>query len=244
MQIYRDIAYNEEQKLDIYVPEKESFNLLVYFHGGGLESGSKEAAGCFARYLASKGYGVVSANYRLYPEANYPDFIDDAAEAVAWVFSHIGEYGKCENIFVGGSSAGAYLSMMLCFDIHYLGKYGIAPTDIAGYIHDAGQPTCHYNVLRERGIDRRRVITDESAPLFHVGTSSGYSPMLFIVSDNDMVNRYEQTMLMISTLKHFGNENVSLRVMHGTHCSYTGSTDENGYSIFGKVIEEYISSLK
>ena len=38
---------------------------------------------------------------------------------------------------------------MLCFDEKYLKAVGMLPTDIAGYIHDAGQPTSHFNVLKE-----------------------------------------------------------------------------------------------
>lgn len=50
--------------------------------------------------------------------------------------------------FHGGSSAGGYISQMLCFDKTWLSKHGIKATDISGFIHDAGQPTCHFNVLR------------------------------------------------------------------------------------------------
>ena len=125
----------------------------------------------------------------MYPDAEYPDFIVDAAAAVAWVKNNISGYGQCDGIYVGGSSAGGYLSMMLCFDPSYLGAHGILPTDISGYVHDAGQPTAHFNVLKARGLDPRRVIIDETAPLYYVGLAKSYSPMLVIVSDNDMTNR-------------------------------------------------------
>lgn len=153
---------------------------------------------------------------------------------------NIGTYGTPEGIYLGGSSAGGYISQMLCFDESFLGKHGLSPMDFAGFIHDAGQPTCHYNVLRERGIDSRRVIIDSSAPLYHVGSSGKYPPMLVIVSDRDMQNRYEQTMLLISTLNHFGHsDNVRLQVVSGTHCAYVTAA-ENGISVFGRMVCEYI----
>ena len=66
-----------------------------------------------------------------------------------------------------------------------------------------------------------------------------------IVYDNDMKNRYEQIMLLISTLKHFGHtENVTLQVMHGTHCAYVKRVDENGDSILGKLVLELIHKYK
>ena len=245
MKSFTDICYSEEteQYLDVHLPECDRFPVFLYFHGGGIERGDKAAKrnDAFIKHLTDKGIAVASANYRMYPIAKYPDFIEDAAAATAWVFENMKTYGEVTGIYVGGSSAGGYLSQMLCFDKKYLAKYNIAPMDITGFVHDAGQPTAHFNVLRERGIDRRRVIIDESAPLYHIGVDKEYPPMLVIVSDNDMKNRYEQTMLLMSTLKHFDlGENARLQVMQSTHCAYVGKVDENGTSIFGKLVADYI----
>lgn len=243
MKTFIDVCYCETHKLylDVYLPECEKFPVFVYIHGGGLKNGDKaETQGLF-ELLTSHGVAVVAPNYRMYPTAQYPDFLIDNAKAVAWTFENVSKYGNATEIYVGGSSAGGYLSQMLCFDERWLSVHGIKPSDIAGYIHDAGQPTCHFNVLRERGVDSRRVIIDESAPLYHIDDHRSYPPMLIIVSDDDMENRYEQTMLLMSTLKHFGHtENVKLKVMHGTHCAYVMKADENGDNIFGKLILEFI----
>ena len=245
MKTVSNVRYSkyDECVLDIYLPEKDTFSVFVFFHGGGLEAKDKITAEPSARVLTKRNIAVVSANYRMYPSAVYPEFIRDAAAAVAWTKAHISEYGKCEKIFVGGSSAGGYLSMMLCFDKKYLAPYGIAPTDIDGFIHDAGQPTCHFSVLRERGLDPRRVIIDESSMIYHIGNEPQYPPMLFIVSDNDMVNRYEQVMLAISTMKHFGYDSPELKVMHGGHCEYVLEVDDNGECRFGYIVAEYIEKL-
>lgn len=246
MKKIENIAYVENphpsQHLDLYIPEKDSFPVFVYFHGGGIESGDKKNEWLVCEYLASRGIAAVSANYRMYPAAHYPDFLEDAAAVIKWVTQHIGEYGDCNGIFIGGSSAGGYISMMLCFDNRWLGAHGIDPLEISGWVHDAGQPTAHYNVLREKGIDSRRVICDDTAPIYHVGEKNKYSPMLFIVSDNDMQNRYEQTMLILSTLKHFGHgeDVVSLKEMHGGHCEYVGKRDADGVSVLGKIVENFI----
>ena len=252
MKSIKDIAYtengNSSQSLDLYLPDERDFPVFVYFHGGGLEHGDKgnTDSSLLADLLTRHGIALATANYRMYPDAKYPQFIEDAAAAVAWVKQHIAEYGGSNCIYVGGSSAGGYLSMMLCFDAQYLGRHGIEPASIAGFVHDAGQPTKHFNVLREQGLDTRRVIVDDTAPLYHVGASANYPPMLFIVSDNDMKNRYEQTVLMRSTLLHFGHpqERVMLKVMHGGHCTYVKQTDENGDSILGKAVMELIDATK
>ena len=248
MTVYENICYakheNETLCLDLYLPDAESFDLFVYFHGGGLEKGDKAdlRTAQFAPWLTARGVAVASCNYRMYPAAKYPDFVRDAAAAVHWVSNHIGSYGNCTRIFVGGSSAGGYLSMMLCFDDRWYAECGSFPVPVAGYFHDAGQPTCHFNVLRERGIDRRRLIVDDSAPLYHIGTAESYPPMMFVVSDNDMKNRFEQTQLVLSTLRHFGYDESKIyyKLMHGKHCAYGKLADNAGDSILGKMILEFI----
>lgn len=247
MELLKDICYakreHEELLLDIYLPDAETFPVFIYFHGGGFENGSKLKAERFAQYLTNRGIAVVSANYRMYPNAKYPDFIEDAAEAVHWVSENINNYGKCEKMFVGGSSAGGYLSMMLCFDPRWLSKFDSWRLPVTGYFHNAGQPTCHFNVLqKDRGVSGKRVIVDDSAPLYHVGTTQEYPPMHFVVSDHDMECRYEQTMLMVATLKHFGHEGdkVGFTLVHGKHCEHDKTFDENGDNILGKMIFEFI----
>lgn len=239
-----NLEYTRGCALDLYLPDDVVKAVFIYFHGGGLEAGDKKDAAVFADYLAERGIALISANYRMYPAAKYPEFIEDTALAVKWAFDHMPEYTPCRKFFVGGSSAGGYLSMMLCCDGQYLEKHGIDPMMISGYIHDAGQPTCHFNVLRERGIDSRRVIIDDSCPLYHIGTQPDYPPMLFLVSDQDMENRYEQTMLTLSTLKHFGHKNkIHLKVLHGGHCHYVGKKPDGGGLSLGEMAAEFIESI-
>lgn len=241
MKKYNDISYGAHplQKLDLYLPDCGEFFVLLYFHGGGLESGDKTAALTIGEYLTERGIAVVSANYRMYPQAVYPDFLTDAAGAAAWVFEKMGKYGGVKGVYLSGSSAGGYISQMLCFNPSFLAAVGLSPMSFRGFIHDAGQPTCHFNVLRERGIDSRRVIVDESAPLFHVGRAETYPRMLIIVSDHDMTNRYEQTVLLTATLQHFGHD-PELKVVHGSHCAYINALDENAESVFGQIIFDFI----
>ena len=243
---YCDLEYKENLFLDLYLPESDSFDLFVYFHGGGLEGGSrKKGYELFIEDLAKENVATASVDYRLYPDAKFPDFIVDCADAVRYLKDHISKWGKCNRIFLGGSSAGGYISMMLCFDDRYLKAAGVDPSDIDGYIHDAGQPTSHFNVLRELGKDSKRIIVDETAPMYFVGTKEAYPPMQFIVSDNDMFGRYEQTMLMISVLHHFGHtENVFLSVQNSTHCRYVRKQDENGNSVFASILLPFINRVR
>ncbi len=249
MKIIEDVVYGEHKNniLDIYLTEKNNAPLFVYFHGGGLEKGSYKNEKQLMERLVKNGINCISAEYRMYPEAKFPQYLQDAANVILWVKKNFGKYTKYSGIFVGGSSAGGYISQMLCFDKKILNDVGLKYDDIAGYIHDAGQPTTHFNVLRERGFSseggtKLRVVIDEASPLYHIDGSEKYPPMIFFVSDNDMPNRYEQTKLMISTIKNYGYDmdKVTLIVMKNTtHCSYVNQV-ENGECLFVNKICEFI----
>lgn len=245
MRVLKDIYYSTEatgqKALDVYIPDGECKAVFVYVHGGGLVAGDK---GCFygnAEFLAKHGYGSVSVEYPMYPNTKFPDFLYAAAEAVAWTKKNMRKFFGCERLYFGGDSAGGYISMMLCFDKKYLQSVGLSNDDIAGYWHDAGQPTSHFNVLKYSGKDSRRVIVDETAPLYFIGLEEKYPYMRFTVSDNDMFARYEQTMLMLKTLEHFGYKNYDHKVVSGTHCSYFKTFFEDGTSEAAHLILDFLN---
>jgi acetyl esterase/lipase len=107
-----DIAYSGDprQRLDVYVPEGQGpFPVIVFSYGGSWDSGSKKDYGFVGRALASRGYMVAIADYRLVPAVHYPAFVDDVAQSINWVIAHANEYGgDPERIFAMGHSAGAY----------------------------------------------------------------------------------------------------------------------------------------
>lgn len=252
MRVYENLRYKQTgysyHLLDLYLPDGECKALLLYLHGGGLiEGGRKDvhAEHPFVRDMVAAGFGVASADYILYPDARFPDYIEDAAAAVKFAKESLKEYGDYGKLVVGGTSAGGYISQMLCFDRSYLETVGVSPDDISAYVHDAGQPTVHFNVLRERGFDHRRIIIDEAAPLYHVGLEKSYPPMQFIVSDNDIPGRLEQTDLIVSTLYHFGIDTSLVRLVKtsGKHIWYVNAVDGDGKSEFGKIVIPFLKSI-
>jgi len=245
--VKRDICYGplKEHKLDFYDCGNPDSPLFVFFHGGGLEGGNKGNGEEPAFLELNKaGISVATADYRMYPAAKWPDFIEDAALCTAWCRDNLPH----SRLTVGGSSAGAYLSMMLAFDERYLAQYGIRSRDnshIAGFFFDAGQPTTHYNVLRERGLDSRLVRVDEAAPIYFIEelqspeTLPAYE---FVVADNDMAGRLEQTELLCRTMFHMGypDEKVTFTYMEGyTHTGYCGVI-KDGKSLYAGMIRAFI----
>lgn len=206
--------YQEERcRLDIDAPPgTNGAPVLVWFHGGGLTGGSKEIpAG-----LKKRGLVVVSANYRLSPKARCPDYLEDAAAAVAWTFKHIGEYGGSpDRIFVSGHSAGGYLAAMIGLDKRWLAAHGIDADRIAGLIPMSGQCITHITIRKERGIDSKQPVVDEYAPLFHVRADA--PPVLLLTGDREkeMLGRYEENAYLMRMLKVNGHPNVSLHELQG-----------------------------
>lgn len=113
----------DRQKLDIYRAQSPDAALpvLVFVHGGGWDSGSKDIYKFFAEGLTSEGFDVVVPNYRLYPNGIYPQFLEDNAKAVAWAAR---EYADRPIVLIG-HSAGAYNIMMLTMRDAFLSEAGV-----------------------------------------------------------------------------------------------------------------------
>ena len=86
-----DIPYadGKRKKLDVYMPEdaKEPAPVVMFIYGGAWRAGDKFEYEFVGRALAASGFVTVIADYRLYPEVKYPEFLDDNAQAMRWVAS-------------------------------------------------------------------------------------------------------------------------------------------------------------
>ena len=73
--------------------------MYVHLHGGGLEVGSRDVPEDVAEEFCDNGVALVSVEYRMYPTAVYPEFICDAAAAVAWSYKNMANYGMMNKFF-------------------------------------------------------------------------------------------------------------------------------------------------
>ncbi|HUQ09371.1 MAG TPA: alpha/beta hydrolase [Steroidobacteraceae bacterium] len=146
-----DIHYgaHERQRLDVYLPKREAAQrsdesaaprpIIVFWYGGSFERGRKSQYRFVGAALAEAGYVAVLPDYRLYPEVRFPAFIDDGAQAVAWVASHAAELGgDPSRIYLAGHSAGANIAGMLAYDPERLARVGVRADAIRGFIGLSG----------------------------------------------------------------------------------------------------------
>jgi acetyl esterase/lipase len=142
-----DLAYGpgKRHRLDVYVPEGVSASastdrpVVVFWHGGSWKNGSKADYRFVGAALAERGFVTVLPDYRLYPEVKFPEFLDDAARAVAWVQEHAQELGgNPRRVVLMGHSAGAHTAAYLALNREFLAKRGGRPEWIAGLVGLSG----------------------------------------------------------------------------------------------------------
>lgn len=118
----RDIAYGADaaQRFDLYLPaheEKSKLLPVIFFvHGGGWANGDKTNPGIESKlaFWLPKGYALVSADYRMLPEAKPLEQARDIAAAVDYLAVHAAQWNlDPARIVLVGHSAGAHLVALL-----------------------------------------------------------------------------------------------------------------------------------
>jgi acetyl esterase/lipase len=202
------IAYAKGARhtLDVCRPQSATAApVIVFFYGGGWRSGSKRTYRYVAKALARRGYVAVLPDYRIYPQARYPDFLDDGAQAVRWAKDNAKRFGgDPQKIFLMGHSAGAHIAAMLAIDARWLQKVALVPgRDIAGLIGISGP----YDFLPLKD-PIFKIIFDgdrpETQPISHV--TPGAPPALLLNGGADRVVYAGNSTRLAERLRAAGNE--------------------------------------
>lgn len=100
-------------RVRLYYPvAADKLPLVVFFHGGGFVLCDIETHDPLCRSLArASGCAVASVEYRLAPEARFPEPLEDCYAATRWLVANAGELGLDETrVAVSGDSAGGALA--------------------------------------------------------------------------------------------------------------------------------------
>ena len=157
------------EQLDVYQPRPPvdaepppaGYPIMVFFHGGSWISGERKDYKFIGEALASQGIVTIVADYRLYPQVRYPDFLGDCARAVAWARQQGTRFGgDSRRLYVMGHSSGAYNAAMLALDPRWLAGVGLKPSILAGWIGLAGP----YDFLPMTDVDAQPVFNHPNYP--------------------------------------------------------------------------------
>ena len=192
-----DVAYGKlpRQRLDIYTPRGPApaggWPMVVFFYGGSWNNGARSDYAFVGAALASHGVLTLVADYRLYPEVRYPEFLGDCAQALAYGLKEAAGLGADpRRVFVMGHSAGAYNAAMLALDPRWLVPTGHAPSELAGWIGLAGP----YDFLPSTNPDVQPVFfhpnyPPSAQPIEHVSAAtSGLRAFIAAPSKDTVVN--------------------------------------------------------
>ncbi|OTB15249.1 hypothetical protein K445DRAFT_318084 [Daldinia sp. EC12] len=107
------VAGNLSLTIDVHVPEgynAESGTALIHFHGGYLVIGEKTTfpPNWLINACHRRGWAYATPSYRLMPEANGLEILQDAVDATNWIRDN---FARSNRLIVAGSSAGGYLAL-------------------------------------------------------------------------------------------------------------------------------------
>ena len=209
---------NDFQIFYLTVPKecRESAPVAVWFHGGGLTGDG--AQDCLPALYNGKNI-VVEVRYRVSPATPAPGAIDDAAAAIARVFSDLASWGgDRKRVVIGGISAGAYLAAIVGMNPRFLAPYGVDPRrELAGLLLVSGQMTTHFQLKADLGYPGNQFtpVIDDYAPLAHV--SAELPPILLVTGAPglDIAGRPEENAFFAATLRALGHKHIEHYALPG-----------------------------
>lgn len=235
-------------QLDVYAPrELETANpVVIYFHGGGWEGGSRERAVLSLMPWLEMGFTAVNATYRGSRVALAPAAVEDTRCVLHWVVANAQRYRfDIGRIVVTGDSAGSHLALMTgmltagagfdrrCRDAPVPDGEGQEPrvaavvnwsgaTDVAELMdgHEARGFAVRWFGSQPERIELARQLS----PLSHV--RSGGPRVFTIHGDADGVVPHSQAARLHEALREAGVPNDLVTVSGGGHMGYSREQNE------------------
>ena len=195
------------QRLDIWAPNDMGdapLPVVIFWYGGGWAKGDRTSYAFAGRALAKAGFLVVIPDYRKVPQVRFPAFLEDGAEAVAWVEDNIARYrGDPARVAVMGHSAGAWQAVMLSLDAGRLAAAGADPATIKAGVGLSG-PYDFHPFTSERAIAAfsQWPRPEETQPIAFARKDA--PPLLLVTSDGDETVRPKNANNLGARLRELG----------------------------------------
>jgi arylformamidase len=256
---FRDIVYDRASRdpqytsLDVYVadPLEARSPVMIFVHGGGLIMGDKASSKDLAskpEYFTSKlGYILVSINYRLLPEGRYPRNVQDVADAIAWTYRNIGDFGGDPNqIFLLGHSSGAQLVAQVSTNGTFLRHARLDLRILRGVIAVEGNygvlgPKPDEAALREKFGSEWR----EALPNSNVQAGKGIPPflLLYVAGGSSVLPDSEsQSLEFANALRMAGGRADTVALDHVEHFGANEHIGREG-DVTTAALERFLASI-
>ena len=203
--VEKNVAYGDDprQRMDIFFPNKgkNEAPVIVFVYGGSWRKGSRKDYAFVGTALARQGFLVAIPDYRIYPKAIFPTFVEDVAKAVATISSTV---AKRRPVILMGHSAGAQIAALVALDPRYLRADGVdVCRKIAGFVGLAGP----YDFKPPRELYNRifpKPLLAASRPINFAG--GHHPPSLLISGTFDLVVDPKETKELAAALRRSGND--------------------------------------
>jgi acetyl esterase/lipase len=207
-QVAEGVAFGTHgQTLDIWAPADPpagKLPVVIFWYGGGWAKGDRAAYAFAGRALAKDGFLVVIPDYRKVPDVLFPAFLDDGAEAVAWVQANVAEHGGDPGrVAFMGHSAGAYQAVMLALDSKRLAAAGADPGIVKAAVGLSG-PYDFYPFDKPRSIAAmgQWPRPEETQPIAFARADA--PPLLLVTSEGDETVRPKNANNLAAKLRGMG----------------------------------------
>ncbi|WP_201619274.1 alpha/beta hydrolase [Psychrobacter maritimus] len=239
--VSKNILYGDEpnQDLDIYYPKpltkamksknvtddnaiNDSYPMVVFVHGGSWESGSKDEYAFVGQSLAQAGYVTAVINYRKAPEHLYPDYVQDAAQAIAWSYNNAKSlHADPKRLAVIGHSAGAFNAVAAVANEDFLAPYGVKPKDIAAVIGIAGPYSYDFRKFSSRTAFGPDATPETVMPDRQI--KGEQPPYLLLTAEKDKIVHVTNTTKMTQALKAAGVKVETGEIAGASHATSIGA---------------------
>ncbi|MDN3451972.1 MULTISPECIES: alpha/beta hydrolase [unclassified Psychrobacter] len=234
--VSKDILYGDEpsQDLDIYYPKpltqamkaqsaiEDTYPMVVFVYGGSWENGTKEEYAFVGQSLAKAGYVTAVINYRKAPEHVYPDYVEDAAQAIAWSMDNAASlHADPSRLAVIGHSAGAFNAVAAVSNEDFLAPYGMKPTDIAAVIGIAGPYSYDFTQFDSASAFPADATPDQIMPDRQI--KGAQPPYLLLTAEKDKIVHDTNTIKMTEALKKAGVTVENGKIEGASHATSIGA---------------------
>ena len=261
------IADGYKSKLDIMVPRivEKPVPTLIYIHGGGWVSGTKEGSVLRTLPYLEMGWAVVNIEYRLARTALAPAAVEDCRCALSWVIQNSEKFGFDPNrIVLTGGSAGGHLSLMTGMlpvsagldrrcpvrkrDVHSQAALQEAEMRVAAIINwygitDVadlliGNNAKTYAVAWMGSMPDRFKIAKRVSPLTWV--REDLPPVLTIHGDADLIVPYDQAIRLHRALDKVGVPNELYTVKSGEHGGFSLDEIQRAFAAIREFLARHV----